>query len=99
MNKGSVIVVDDDRSLRQFLTILFRRNGYSVRAAGGGGEALGFMNDAPADVVVTDLNMETMDGMEVLRRVKQGWPDTDVKGEGRYPNDVLVSGFDILFFQ
>ncbi|MBZ6379726.1 valine--tRNA ligase [Pacificimonas flava] len=28
----------------------------------------------------------------------QGWPDTDVKGEGRYPNDVLVSGFDILFF-
>ncbi|MGB3721714.1 MAG: valine--tRNA ligase [Pacificimonas sp.] len=28
----------------------------------------------------------------------QGWPDTDVKAEGRYPNDVLVSGFDILFF-
>jgi valyl-tRNA synthetase len=28
----------------------------------------------------------------------QGWPEADVKGEGRYPNDVLVSGFDILFF-
>ncbi len=78
MAKGSVIVVDDDRSLRQFLTILLRRNGYSVRAAGGGSEGISLMEESPADVVITDLNMEGMDGMEVLRLVKAGWPETEV---------------------
>ena len=78
MNNGSVLVVDDDRSLRQFLTILLRRNGYSVRAVGSGTEAMATMVDDPAEVVITDLNMEGMDGMEVLRAIKEGWPETEV---------------------
>jgi two-component system response regulator PilR (NtrC family) len=73
-----VIVVEDDRSMRQFLTILFRRNGYSVRAAAGGVEAKGLMQDEPAGVVVTDLNMPGMDGMDVLRAIKDEWPETEV---------------------
>ncbi len=78
MGKGSVIVIDDDRSLRQFLMILLRRNGYSVRIAGGGEEGLALMKEAVADVVITDLNMEGLDGMDVLRAVKSGWPETEV---------------------
>ena len=78
MTRGSVIVVDDDRSLRQFLTILLRRNGYSVRAATGGEEGIGMMKADPADVVVTDLNMPGMDGMEFLRAVKAVWPETEI---------------------
>ena len=78
MSKGSVVVIDDDRSLRQFLMILLRRNGYSVRVAAGGAEGIALMEEAPADVVITDLNMEGMDGMEVLRAVKTRWPETEV---------------------
>ncbi len=75
---GEVLVVDDDLSLRQFLTIMLKRSGYVVRAVGSGKEALRALAVNPADVVVTDLSMEQMDGMAVLRKVKEGWPDTEV---------------------
>ena len=78
MNQGKVLVVDDDRSLRQFLSNMLRRAGYEVRTVPGGAEALEAMTQETADVVVTDLSMDGMDGMEVLRRVKAGWPGTEV---------------------
>ncbi len=78
MSQGKVLVVDDDLSLRQFLSNMLRRAGYAVRTVPGGVEALTSMQQDAADVVVTDLSMEGMDGMEVLRRVKAGWPGTEV---------------------
>jgi two-component system, NtrC family, response regulator PilR len=78
MTVGQVLVVDDDRSLRVFLTNLLRRAGYGVRAVPSGKDALAAMKEEPVGVVVTDLSMEGMDGMEVLRRVKEGWPATEV---------------------
>ena len=53
MSKRKVLVVDDDLSLRQFLTNMLRRSGYSVQAAPGGAEGLALMNQSPAGVVVT----------------------------------------------
>jgi len=75
---GRVVVVDDDLSLRQFLSIMLKRAGYETAVASTGEEAMEFMEKQPADVVVTDLNMEGMDGMAVLRRVKERWPETEV---------------------
>ena len=73
-----VWVVDDDRSLRQFLRIMLTRAGYDVRLAASGREALNAMAGQPAEVVLTDLTMEGIDGMGVLRGVKERWPDTEV---------------------
>lgn len=78
MSKGRLLVIDDDLSVRQFLTNMLRRAGYSVKAASGGVEALKLLEQDPAEVVVTDLMMDGMTGMEVLQRVKEGWPDTEV---------------------
>jgi len=78
MSKGKVLVIDDDRSLRQFLTIWLKREGYAVRAASSGKEGLHEMTREPAEVVLTDLTMEGIDGMGVLRGVKEHWPDTEV---------------------
>lgn len=78
MTGGRVVVVDDDLSLRQFLSIMLKRAGYQTAVASTGQEALAFMDKQPADVVVTDLNMEGMDGMAVLRQVKDQWPETEV---------------------
>jgi len=75
---GKILVVDDDLSLRQFLSIMLKRAGYECRIASRGEEALQMMEVEPADVVVTDLNMEGLDGMEVLRRVQEAWPRTEV---------------------
>jgi len=78
MEGGKILVVDDDLSLRQFLSIMLKRAGYQCRAATRGEEAIELMEEDPADVVVTDLNMEGLDGMGVLRRLQADWPDTEV---------------------
>jgi len=76
--KGKVLVIDDDRSLRQFLSIMLKRSGYDVRVASSGRDGLNAMARDPADVVLTDLTMEGVDGMGVLRGVREHWPDTEV---------------------
>jgi len=78
MSKGRLLIIDDDLSVRQFLTNMLRRAGYSVKTAPGGAEALQEMAKEPPEVVVTDLMMEGMNGMEVLKKVKESWPDTEV---------------------
>jgi two-component system response regulator PilR (NtrC family) len=78
MEGGKILVVDDDLSLRQFLSIMLKRAGYQCRAATRGEEAIELMVEDPADVVVTDLNMEGLDGMGLLRRLQADWPDTEV---------------------
>jgi two-component system response regulator PilR (NtrC family) len=78
MSKGRLLIIDDDLSVRQFLTNMLRRAGYSVRTAPGGAEALSEMGNDPAEVVVTDLMMDGMSGMEVLSQVKTTWPETEV---------------------
>ena len=78
MSKRRLLVIDDDLSVRQFLTNMLRRAGYSVRTAPRGGEGISMMEDEPAQVVITDLMMDGMTGMEVLKSVKEQWPETEV---------------------
>ena len=66
-----ILVVDDDQSLREFLTITLGRDGFEVVAAASGPEALKAMAEAPADLALVDLKMPGMDGLEVLRRLKE----------------------------
>ncbi len=78
MNRPKVLVIDDDRSLRQFLSIWLKREGYAARAAASGKDGLHEMTRDPAEVVLTDLTMEGIDGMGVLKSVKEHWPNTEV---------------------
>jgi two-component system response regulator PilR (NtrC family) len=64
-----ILVVDDEPSMREFLTICLRRAGYEVEAAPGGEAALARLDAHPFDLVITDLTMPGIDGMELLRRV------------------------------
>ena len=66
-----ILVVDDDQSLREFLTITLVRDGYEVDAAGSGAEALRRVAEAPVDLALVDLRMPGMDGLETLRRLKE----------------------------
>jgi DNA-binding NtrC family response regulator len=79
MNRRSqIVVVDDEVNLRGALVTLLEKRGHEVRAAGTGEEAFGLLETAPADLVLTDLRMPGMSGMEFLRRLKDKWPDTEV---------------------
>jgi DNA-binding NtrC family response regulator len=78
MTTGRILVVDDEINIRGALVTLLEKKGYQVRGAGTGEDALEQLETATADLVLTDLKMPGMGGMEFLRRLKQKWPDTGV---------------------
>ncbi len=91
--KKSILVVDDDASIREFLRRLFEKNGYAVREAADGREALRLMREAPADCVVTDIIMPEKEGIETILEIRRGFPETQIvaiSGGGRIgPLDYL----------
>ncbi|WP_163616481.1 response regulator, partial [Klebsiella pneumoniae] len=63
---ATVLIVDDDAAVRTVLGALLTRGGSRVRQATNGKEALDILGDEPVDLVVTDLRMPKMGGMELL---------------------------------
>jgi len=73
-----ILIVDDDHSMRELLEILLSREGYAVECARSGMDALSKLEAADFDIVVTDIRMQKVDGLEVLRRAKKLRPDSKV---------------------
>ena len=71
MAQERILVVDDEESMVQFLTVLLRREGYEVMTAASGPQALELLAESSMDAVVTDLKMPGMDGIELLDRIKK----------------------------
>ena len=76
--RGDVLVVDDERSMREFLAIFLSRAGYAVEAAASGAEARRAMAAKEHDLVITDLQMPDASGLDVLAECKALHPDTQV---------------------
>ena len=73
-----VLVVDDDKGMREVLEIMLTREGYEVASAPGGREALSICQKNRFDVVITDLKMPRVDGIDVLKGIKEVSPETMV---------------------
>jgi len=71
MAHEKILIVDDEQSMVQFLSVLLRREGYEVTAAQSGAEALDILKETGFDVVVTDLKMPGMDGIALLEQIKR----------------------------
>jgi two-component system response regulator PilR (NtrC family) len=78
MNKQRILVADDEQSMREFLGILLRKEGYAVTQAKGGREALDALDREIFDLVITDVRMPHVGGMDVLKRAKEVSPQTPV---------------------
>lgn len=78
MAKARILAVDDQRYFRVFLEDLLVQQGFEVRTAGSGEEALHLLEREAFDVVVTDLVMPGVSGADLVERVKARWPDQDV---------------------
>jgi two-component system, NtrC family, response regulator PilR len=70
-----ILVVDDERSMRELLSIVLRREGYEVLLAENGRTALGLLEREPVDLLISDIKMPDMSGVEVLRAAKRIDPD------------------------
>ncbi len=74
----TVLVTEDDRVQREIISDILRLAGYEVRAVGSGAESLETLRSEEVDVVLSDMKMPGMDGLELLRRAKNLRPEVDV---------------------
>jgi two-component system response regulator HydG len=75
---AQVLIIEDHESMREGLELLLRRRGHKTLSAEGGRPGLDLLEGHGADLVITDLKMAHVDGMQVLRRVKEDHPETEV---------------------
>jgi two-component system response regulator YesN len=81
-----VLIVEDEKPLRDKLTmnIDWKSQGYRIYEAGDGEEALGILKQQEIDILVTDIQMPKMNGIELVRRAKTIYPDLWV---------IIISGY------
>ena len=93
-----ILVVDDEPQITRVLRTTLSSHGYEIRVANDGESALDLMKDWAADLVITDLSMPSMDGLELTRRIrtKSQVPIIvlSVKGEERTKVQALDAGAD-----
>ena len=76
--KNRILIVDDERSMREMLSILLEREGYETAMAKDGKEALQLFERSLFDLVITDIMMPVMNGIDLLAGIKALSPDTPV---------------------
>ena len=77
-NTARILVVDDEEGMRDFLSILLQKEGYMVKTAKSGEEALFILEQERFDLVITDLRMPKITGLDVLHRIKEKDPEIGV---------------------
>lgn len=87
MSKGKILVVDDEDIVRTSCSRTLVPEGYDVRLAKNGVEGLRMAAEERFDLVLTDLKMPDMDGIDVLRNIKEKWPETHV---------IIVTGYQTV---
>lgn len=75
---SNLLIVDDESGIRQLLTVVFEREGHRVRTAENGRVALTLLQEEPADLILSDVKMPDMGGIELLRAARELAPDVAV---------------------
>jgi len=75
---ANLLIVDDELGMRQFMTHLFQREGHTVRVAENGQRALEQLREAAPDLIISDIRMPDMSGVELLRAARELFPEVEV---------------------
>ncbi len=86
-NPAKILIVDDERVALKNLEYLMKKEGYEVVGTQSGTNALRHLDEQSFDVVLTDMRMEKVDGMQVLKKCRERHPDTEV---------ILITGYATL---
>src|SRR5262245_12134442 len=75
---STILVIDDERSMRDLLAIMLKKEGYQIHLAENGKTALNTINKNVFDLVISDIRLPDIDGIEILKHIKKVSPETDV---------------------
>lgn len=75
MSKPTILIVDDEAHVIRVLRLMLEREGYEVHSASDGAEALGKMAARLPDVMVSDIQMDGMNGRDLCRTARERYPD------------------------
>jgi two-component system alkaline phosphatase synthesis response regulator PhoP len=78
MNKETILIVDDEEDILELMRYNLSREGYATQCAASGEEAFQIIQQAPVDLLVLDLMLPGMDGLELTRRLKSGAQTRDI---------------------
>jgi len=78
MTSGKLLIVDDDKVAMKNLEQALKKEGYTVTTTQSGGNAQALLEKQPFDVVLSELRMDKVDGMQLLKRCRESHPDTEV---------------------
>ena len=86
-NPAKILIVDDERVALKNLEYIMKKEGYEVVGTQSGSNAIRYLDEQPFDVVLTDMRMEKVDGMQVLKKCRERHPDTEV---------IMITGYATL---
>ncbi|MEA2031754.1 MAG: response regulator [candidate division Zixibacteria bacterium] len=98
-SRVSILVVDDEEVLRSLLQKILSREGYQIKCAENGMVAMEMLEEEPYNIVISDMKMPEMDGFELLKKIKDKYPDIGVIimtgfGDSYTVKDALLLGAD-----
>lgn len=89
-SKAQILLVDDDLGIRESLGMLLMFAGYDVATAENGASALSHLNRVLPDLIVTDLSMSHMSGIELISHVRSSYPSVSIVAmSGEYQGDAV----------
>jgi DNA-binding NtrC family response regulator len=83
----TLLVIEDEARLRELLVDMAPDTGFTATGARSAEEAIRLMDAEPRDIVILDLNLPAMDGLEFLRQLRDRWPEAEV---------IILTGFGSL---
>ncbi len=87
MSEGRLLLIDDEKIVLRNLDYLMKKAGYQTVATQSGANALNLLEQQHFDVVLTDLKMEKVDGLQILKKCRESYPNTEV---------IIITGFATL---
>ncbi|HMA65573.1 MAG: response regulator [Fibrobacterota bacterium] len=95
----AILLIEDDISMRSMMIDFFAQKNYTLNAASSGSEALKLIKEKRFDLVITDIIMDNQDGLEVIRAIKNSYPEIKViaiSGGGKLSAEIYLKIASLL---